>query len=192
MKKRVLSILCVLALCLGLLPATALAADGDLVATVKIGEGETQYCVGTEEGNYDTAEAALKAAWSDCLNKTATLTLHKSVELSSSSQLSINYYTNSNTNLTLKMDNGVKLSKTLPISGGTPILVNDGIGATRRQTEARRSQRAYSITEQQPSSTPLRRRMWNPARTRPCISGTAETATTAAQWRTKKSILWTD
>ena len=126
MKKRVLSILCVLALCLGMLPATALAADGDLVATVKIGEGETQYCVGTEEGNYDTAEAALKAAWSDCLNKTATLTLHKSVELSSSSQLSINYYTNSNTNLTLKMDNGVKLSKTLPISGGTPILVNDG------------------------------------------------------------------
>ena len=41
MRKRMISLLCVLALCLGLLPATALAAD-TLVATVEIGGRTTE------------------------------------------------------------------------------------------------------------------------------------------------------
>ena len=68
MKRRILSILCVLALCLTILPVTALA-DDTLVATVESGGTKTEYYVGA---NYSTAEAA----WSDCQNKTATLTLY--------------------------------------------------------------------------------------------------------------------
>ena len=100
MRKRMLSLLCVLALCLGLLPVTALADDA-LVATVEISGTTTEYSIDT---NYTTAEAALLAAWTACQGQTATLTLMQDVELDS------RLVVNASTNLTLCMDDGVTLT----------------------------------------------------------------------------------
>ena len=113
MRKRMISLLCVLALCLGLLPATALADNNDLVATVEIGETTYNYYSGS--GTDDTTniyktsdEEALRAAWDDCKNQTATLTLKQSVELSAP----LNSISSSSTQLTLRMKDGVTLTFT--------------------------------------------------------------------------------
>ena len=111
MRKRILSMLCVLALCLTLLPVTALAADEALVATVEIGGTTTYYYEGTGTGDgthiyKDTAAAAFQAAWSACASKTATLTLKQNVELNS--QLTVKSGA-----MTLCMDDGVTLSSSV-------------------------------------------------------------------------------
>ena len=73
MRKRTLSLICALALCLGLLPVTALAVDGDLVATVTIDDQTTEY----RTDDSTDAEAAFLAAWTACQSNTATLKLKK-------------------------------------------------------------------------------------------------------------------
>ena len=57
MKKRILSLLCVLALCLGLLPVTALAAGEDAPGTLWVGRTQITargYWKTTTEGNFET------------------------------------------------------------------------------------------------------------------------------------------
>ena len=112
MKKRLLSLLCVLALCLSLLPATALAED-TLIATVETNSGTTSYYVGTgtdRQNNVycETEVEAFQAAWAACGGQTATLTLKQSVELSAP----LNSISSSSTQLTLCMEDGVTLTFT--------------------------------------------------------------------------------
>lgn len=103
MKRRILSIFCALALCLSLLPATVLATNGDVVATVTIGDQTTEY----KTSDSTTPEAALRAAWNDCQSKTAKLTLKQSVTLTQQLKMS-----STSTDLTLCMDDGVTLTST--------------------------------------------------------------------------------
>ena len=98
-------------------------STGAPVVSVKVDDATYDYYVGTEEGEYTDAEAALNAAWTYCQGKTATLTLHQNVGLSDDKTL---YISNAKTDLTLEMDSDVTLSKALPRSGGILIRISFG------------------------------------------------------------------
>lgn len=120
MKKGAWGLVCLLALLAALLlPVGAQAEGTDVVATLEIDGQMTDYATG---GDYDTAEAALRAAWADAQGKTATLRLHQSVQLEDS-QLWMSYNVSGTTRLTLEMDEGVVLSRELPSSGGCVIQI---------------------------------------------------------------------
>ena len=120
MKKGAWGLVCLLALLAALLlPVGALAEGTDVVATLEIDGQTTDYATG---GDYDTAEAALRAAWADAQGKTATLRLRQSVQLEDS-QLWMSYNVSGTTRLTLEMDEGVVLSRELPYDGGCVIQI---------------------------------------------------------------------
>ena len=123
MKKRFLSLLCVLALCLGLLPVTALAAGED--APGKLWVGQTQitasgYWKTTTEGNFETGSENDYNVYYD---GNGTLTLNGATIQGGTSTGSVPY----GTGIYAQCSNGQSVTLTIELIGENTITGNFGI-----------------------------------------------------------------
>lgn len=109
----------------------------EAVASVTIDGVTTTYSV---DGDYATAEAALRAAWNAAQGQTATVMLLKSVELGGSQSTSTLIMNNESSDVTLAMEDGVVLSNNgspnvgvITVEAGS-LTINSGILQTRCTT----------------------------------------------------------
>ena len=112
MRKRIVSMLLTLSICLGMYPTGVLASAGDqlradTIASVEIG-GVTTYYYSDDT----TPQLAMQLAWASAARNTAHITLYQTVNMGSTA-LTIN---NAATNITLDMVGGAELSGS--VSGG--------------------------------------------------------------------------